>query len=271
MDILNLNINIAAYQDINSEEGSIKRVRVTDIEDKDLSDIKVFLILEENEKTKRLFGLDRDIKDIRRITSRLLYERSDFKSKYLWQIVGTENMPNKKLSTLWSLTGLTDLGAEVISALRLIDNQITGVTFIEDNSRGRSTDNYIPLVKLDGIDELLPLKSMGDGMTRLFHIIVALVNAKNGLLLIDEFENGLHWSVQPKIWDIIFQLSEKLNVQVFATTHSRDCIEGFNYAWNNYPELGFFFRIDRKNDMIKVTEYTFETLADSLEMDVEVR
>lgn len=77
-------------------------------------------------------------------------------------------------------------------------------------------------VKIEGIDEPLPLKSMGDGITRLFHIIVALVNARNGILLIDEFENGLHWSVQPKVWDIVFQLSEKLNVQVFATTHSHE-------------------------------------------------
>jgi AAA15 family ATPase/GTPase len=47
------------------------------------------------------------------------------------------------------------------------------------------------------------LKSMGDGITRLFQIILSLVNAKDGLLLIDEFENGLYWSVQPKVWDIV--------------------------------------------------------------------
>lgn len=268
-----LNINIGAYQDISNNEGLTKRIRITDIKNQDLSDIKFFLVLEENEKTRRLFGLEVDTKDVEQIIniSRILKEGSDFKPRYTWQIVSTENMPNKKLSNLWSLTTLTDLGSEVISALRLIDNQITGVTFIEDNSSGHKSDNKIPLVKLDGIDELLPLKSMGDGMTRLFHIIVALVNAKNGFLLIDEFENGLHWSVQPKVWDIIFQLSKKLNVQVFATTHSRDCIAGFNDAWNNYPELGSFFRLDRKKEVIKATEYTLETLTDSLEVDVEVR
>jgi AAA15 family ATPase/GTPase len=41
------------------------------------------------------------------------------------------------------------------------------------------------------------LKSLGDGITRFFHIIVALVNAQNGILLVDEFENGLYWKVQP--------------------------------------------------------------------------
>jgi AAA15 family ATPase/GTPase len=180
-------------------------------------------------------------------------------------------MPNRKLAALWDLTSLTNLESEVISALGLIDDRVSGVAFVEDISKGRSGDNRIPLVKIKGIDEPLPLKSMGDGITRLFHIIVALVNARNGLLLIDEFENGLHWSVQPKVWDIVFQLSERLNVQVFATTHSRDCIEGFDSAWNKYPALGAFFRLDPKDGLIKATEYTSETLTDAIEMDVEVR
>jgi AAA15 family ATPase/GTPase len=266
-----LNIGVAAYQNKNDDEGTLRKIRISDVEfDDDLSNVEVFLVVEEGKRARRLFRLDRDIKDIRR-SSRIIYERQESEFKYVWQTVSTENMPNRKLATLWDLTSLTNLESEVISALGLIDNRVSGVAFVEDISRGRSSDNRIPLVKIEGIDEPLPLKSMGDGMTRLFHIIVALVNARNGILLIDEFENGLHWSVQPKVWDIVFQLSEKLNVQVFATTHSRDCIEGFERAWNNYPTLGAFFRLDAKDELIKATEYTSETLADAIDMDVEVR
>ncbi|MEC4816473.1 MAG: AAA family ATPase, partial [Scytonema sp. PMC 1069.18] len=211
------------------------------------------------------------IKDIRRSSS-ILYERPNSEFKYTWQVVSADNIPNRKVAALWDLTSLTNLESEVISTLALIDNRVSGVAFVEDISKGRSGgDNRIPLVKMEGIDEPLPLKSMGDGMTRLFHIIVALVNARNGLLLVDEFENGLHWSIQPRVWDIVFQLSERLNVQVFATTHSRDCIKGFDSAWNKYPLLGAFFRLDAKDNFVKVTEYTSETLADAIEMDVEVR
>jgi len=274
---MNLSINIGAYQEKNDEEGSIKKIRISDIEDEDFSSIEAWLIIEENERTRRLFRLDRSIEEIRR-NSRLSYEKTAFESRYRLQTVATENMPNQKIANLWDLTSLTDLESDVYSALKLIDSRVTGVAFVEDiinrdsgSSSRLSRSNRIPLVKLKGIDEPLPLKSMGDGMTRLFHIIVSLVNAKDGLLLIDEFENGLHWGIQPKVWDIIFQLSEKLNVQVFATTHSRDCITSFDSAWNKYPEFGAFFRLDRKNDMIKATEYTLETLTDSLETDVEVR
>jgi AAA15 family ATPase/GTPase len=268
---MKLHIGAAAYQNKSDDEGTLRKVRISDARlDEDLSNIEVFLVAEEDEKTKRLFRLDKDARDIRR-GSRMNYERQETEFKYTWQVVSTENMPNRRLAALWDLTSLTNLESEIISALGLIDNRVSGIAFVEDISKGRSSDNRIPLVKIEGVDEPLPLKSMGDGMTRLFHIIVALVNARNGLLLIDEFENGLHWSVQPKVWDIVFQLSEKLNVQVFATTHSRDCIEGFESAWNKYPELGTFFRLDAKDDFIKATEYTSETLTDAIDMNVEVR
>ncbi|KKJ00495.1 AAA family ATPase [Prochlorothrix hollandica] len=266
-----LRIGAAAYQNKSDEEGTMRRIRIRDFEiDDEVSNIEFFLVAEEREKSRRLFRLDRDVRDIRR-SNRVLYGRQEPEFKYTWQLVSTENMPNRKLAALWDLTSLTNLESEIIAALGLIDARVSGVAFVEDISKGRSNDNRIPLVKIEGIDEPLPLKSMGDGITRLFHIIVALVNARNGLLLIDEFENGLHWSIQPKVWDIVFQLSERLNVQVFATTHSRDCLKGFDNAWNKYPELGTFFRLDAKDDLIKATEYTSETLTDAIDMDVEVR
>lgn len=272
-----LHISTAAYQNKNDDEGTLRKIRISEVElDENLSNVEIFLIAEEGERTRRLFRFEnQDLRDIR-LRNRMISvsERQESELKYTWQIVSTENMPNRKLAALWDLTSLTDLEQEVISALRLIDDRVTGVAFVENSAsyfKSRENDRRIALVKIKGIDEPLPLKSMGDGMTRLFHIIVALVNARNGLLLIDEFENGLHWSVQPKVWDIVFQLSDRLNVQVFATTHSRDCIKGFDQAWNNYPALGAFFRLDEKNGVIKATEYTSETLNDSIDMDVEVR
>jgi AAA15 family ATPase/GTPase len=153
----------------------------------------------------------------------------------------------------------------------MIEPRVEGVALVEDlYSRSRG-DERIPLVRMAGVKEPLPLKSMGDGMTRLFHIIVALVNAQNGILLIDEFENGLHWSIQPLVWDVVFRVAERLNVQVFATTHSRDCIQGFDQAWRKRVDQGAFFRLDLKDEMVRVREYAAETLADALEAEVEVR
>ncbi len=271
-----IHISAAAYQNKADDEDTVRKIRVSGIQldlfDEDPSSFEIFLVAEEGERTRRLFRLDgEDMRGLRRNTAIRLYQRQDAEFKLICQIVSTGNMSNRKLAALWDLTSLTNLESDVISSLGLIDKRVSGVAFVEDINQKRSGENRIPLIKLEGIDEPLPLKSMGDGMTRLFHIIVALVNAQNGLLLIDEFENGLHWSVQPSVWDIVFQLAERLNVQVFATTHSRDCVQGFDSIWTKYPELGAFFRLDAKDGNIKSTEYTLETLTDAIDMDVEVR
>ena len=71
---------------------------------------------------------------------------------------------------------------------------------------------------------------MGEGTNRLFGIALALVNAKDGLLLIDEIENALYHFVLPDVWRHIFKLANLLNVQIFATSHSWDCLEAFAKA-----------------------------------------
>jgi AAA15 family ATPase/GTPase len=171
---------------------------------------------------------------------------------------------------LWDSINLTDLQDEVIEGLRLINRDIKGVVLV--GGEQSSSKSRIPIVRIEQSPERFPLKSMGDGMTRLFHLILALANAKDGTLLVDEFENGLHWSVLPKVWDTVFTLAERLNVQVFATTHSRDCIQGFKQAWEQNESLGSFHRLDPDpEDGVKSVAYSLETLSDALDMDVEVR
>jgi AAA15 family ATPase/GTPase len=114
---------------------------------------------------------------------------------------------------------------------------------------------------------------MGDGINRILTIILALVNSDNGFLLLDEFENGLHYTVQEKMWKIIFDLSNTLNVQVFATTHSEDCISGFQRVLNNSDnsQSGKLIRLDNNCGNIKPVEYSSGELKIANEQDIETR
>jgi len=233
----------------------------------DLAEVVPILVLEQGGQRQTIFRLDQGLEEARGRSRLRSYSSKENEVNYIYQSVSTQKTPSRILDNLWNLKRLS-LGDEVINALQFIDPKISGITFIDDASSPRER---IGLAQIEGSDDLVPLKSMGDGINRLFEISVALINAQNGLLLIDEFENGLHWTVQPRIWDIIFQLAERLNVQVFATTHSRDCVQGFETAWKKYPELGAYIRLDQKDIGIRATEYTLETLSDSLEMDIETR
>lgn len=60
-------------------------------------------------------------------------------------------------------------------------------------------------------------------MWRLLGLALALVHARGGELLVDEIDTGLHHTVMEKMWHLVLESAERLDTQVFATTHSSDC------------------------------------------------
>jgi len=113
---------------------------------------------------------------------------------------------------------------------------------------------------------------MGDGLRRLFHIGLALATASKGVLLIDEFENGLHWRVQRDLWVALGKAAQEFDVQTFATTHSRDCIQGFVSA---SEELGLkdatLYRLERKDSDIYAVDLPIINVEAALQLNSEVR
>ena len=62
-------------------------------------------------------------------------------------------------------------------------------------------------------------------MKKAILLMSAVIKAKNGILLLDEFETAIHTSVMDKTFKWILETCKKLNVQVFMTTHSKEAID----------------------------------------------
>ncbi len=178
-------------------------------------------------------------------------------------------LSGQRLTELWDSIALTNLEDDVLNALQLIAPGVRGLNFV---STPLSGSERIPVVRIVDTDEPLPLYSLGDGMLRTLGIALALVNAKDGLLLIDEFENGLYYAVQSAFWRFVFQLAHRLNVQVFATTHSWDCIEAFhNAARAEQSTEGLLIRLESKKGEIAATLYDERELGIATREQIEVR
>ena len=108
-------------------------------------------------------------------------------------------------------------------------------------------------------------------MARIFAIVLSLVNAENGILLIDEFENGLHHTVQIDVWRMIFRLAKRLDVQVFAASHSWDALEAFQKAAAEAPEEGALLRLTRRYGNVIPTVFPEDELAIVTRNKIEVR
>ncbi len=160
----------------------------------------------------------------------------------------------------------------VKQAMQIITPEFENLKFVGNKGSQRNAK-----VKLSSFPKYVPLKSLGDGMLRILQLSLKLVSAKGGFLLIDEFENGLHYSIQEKVWTLLFEMAQKLDIQVFATTHSWDCIESFAkvaHARQDVP--GVLFRIGKSakssdRGRVIATVYDVDELQTITQAEMEIR
>ncbi len=123
-----------------------------------------------------------------------------------------------------------------------------------------------------GVGRLMPLPVMGEGMVRLASLVMHIGNAPNGVVLVDEIENGLHHSILPKVWRAIGEVARQFDTQIFATTHSLECIVAAHRAFSESERYDFrLHRLERVNETIRAVTYDQETLEAAIETGLEVR
>ena len=124
-----------------------------------------------------------------------------------------------------------------------------------------------------GLPRLMPVALLGGGTKRVLSIAMAMLYAKGGCVLIDEIETGLHYSAQEALWRAIITWADQLDVQVFVTTHSYECIKAFRAAasGNLFADQSKLFRIERQQDDFKVIAYDQDELERAIERIWEVR
>jgi len=184
------------------------------------------------------------------------------------QFVQTKGNIHNSDEQLWDNIVLTTLETELTEALKIIQPNIQRIAFTGESLGG---DGRVAFASFSNLSERFSLSSLGEGMTRLLKISLALTNSQNGILLIDEIESGLHYSVLPDVWKLIFKTAKDLNVQVFATTHSKDCVEAFAQAAYDSPEDGMLIRLERQGEKIIAKTIEEEMLVDAVNYEVEVR
>ena len=180
---------------------------------------------------------------------------------------------NPAIAKFWDKVALTDDEYRAVDALNLVfHDRVERVAMIGDADDRSPHPHRRAVVRFKSEDSAVPLRSLGDGAVRLFGVALALANCRDGFLLIDEVENGIHYSVQPDFWRMVLQSAQENNVQVLATTHSWDCMAGFaKAAAENEDVDGAHIRIERRGEQMRAVEYSEEDLVVAAEQGIEVR
>lgn len=159
-----------------------------------------------------------------------------------------------------------DMDKIVIEFIQKIDSAIQDIRLIEKNGIKRF------VVRSNKYEGVRDITSFGEGLQRIFEISLAFASCQNGVLLIDELETAIHKSLLIEFTNFIQELAEKFNVQVFATSHSKECIDAF--VKNNYEdnsELMAYF-IENLNGEFKYKYIDGDRLHNLVEsMDLDIR
>lgn len=184
------------------------------------------------------------------------------------QFLPTEGIEPQVLRQMWDGIVLTEEESRVVEVLQILDTNIERIAFTgRDAGRGVAV-----LLKLRDGQARTPLGSVGDGVRRLFNIAVMLARSAGGVLLIDEIDTGLHYSALESLWRVVTGAAQRLDVQVFATTHSGDCVRALAYLSEHEPNIAreaALFRLEEgASDAVR---YAADELAIAARHHIEVR
>ena len=152
---------------------------------------------------------------------------------------------------------------KLIGFLQRIDPSISDIVTLSING--------IPQLYINTNKKLLPVQFSGDGINKLLYIVLSIMDAKNGILLVDEIDTGFHYSMYKDLWKMVSDVSHDYNCQVIATTHSYENIIGAVEGVKDYPEDFSYYRLGYDKDGLKSFRSSYDLLKSALRSDMEVR
>ncbi|HEV8640984.1 MAG TPA: ATP-binding protein [Methylomirabilota bacterium] len=178
-----------------------------------------------------------------------------------------ESIETPRLNALWDSIALKPEENKVVEALQIIEPSIERIAFLGERRLRRGV-----FLKLRDSDQRLPIGNVGDGLKRLLALSLNLIAARGGYLFVDEIDTGLHFTVMENMWRLVIETAKALDVQVFATTHSLDCVNSLAsvHGDRQISEIDVaLHRIER--DLDHTVRYSVQEITVAARRHVEMR
>jgi AAA15 family ATPase/GTPase len=118
----------------------------------------------------------------------------------------------------------------------------------------------------------MPIGLLSDGINRLLGICIGIGYFSGGMVLIDQLEDGVHHKILRSFWGSLYSLAKEFNVQLFVSTHSRECIEAMLPTIKGSEGDFCLLRAARsQNAGCTIDSLSGDYLESALEQEIEVR
>lgn len=191
------------------------------------------------------------------------------KYKYNFPLINFNSIFEEDIYQLYNNLKTKSDKLNLITTLQVIDSDIID---IELRQNFDDLENVF-LLSFKDKDEFVPVNYLGDGFKRIFYIVLKVLSLKGKRIMIDEIETGVHYSRQKDFWSNILKISKELDVQLFATTHSKECIEAFVEASKEINEENNIRLIELKEYQSKIYAQTLtsEEIQSAMDSDINLR
>ena len=125
--------------------------------------------------------------------------------------------------------------------------------------------------EIEGHKKKLPLNYLSGGLTKLAAMLAAIPNLQGGIVLIDEIENGFHFRKLPRLWDTLLHMCEAYDVQLFASTHSYECLKAAAISASKTPDKFSLIQAVRTEDGCDLKQFNGSQFNSAIDADVEIR
>ena len=153
----------------------------------------------------------------------------------------------------------------IVDLAKIVDKRLTNLVPLVESGQG--------LVYVDvGLKRLLPLTVMGGGFSNILQIAIGIVQTKSQIIIIDEIEDGLHYTILPQLTTAIIRFASTRDIQFFISTHSAEFLDAFVASANElqFEDVCSFRIADRAGQKI-ATRFDARDLGNAKDVELDVR
>ena len=188
------------------------------------------------------------------------------------QFVTTESLEAHAMAEVWDRVLIDGRESDVIEAMQILQADLSTIHFLTgESTRGPGGLAGIVLGFRSGAPRV-PIGSYGDGMRRLLALSLSLVQTAGGFLLIDEIDTGLHWTAMEEMWRLVVETAQRSSIQIFATSHSFDCISGLASVLRARPDLSDCVSIQKtERNLKRSVAFDSDDILAAADLSIELR
>lgn len=117
----------------------------------------------------------------------------------------------------------------------------------------------------------LPLSAVSGGISRIFTLMLAVATFKEGVVLIDEVENGIFHDQYELVWKSLVDLARHHDTQLFISTHSKECLQAALPTIKENEKDFTLLRAERENGVSGIAQFDGKEFEAALAKGGEVR